>query len=66
MNIKFEHSGFNAAGERLYDLVIEGKIHASGLTIDEVVYRINRTDEECLGELRINCPEEFLPRHSRR
>lgn len=53
-------------GEKLYALRINGKLIEDGLSIDEVVRRINRADEEALGHRHIDTPEDKLPRPSRR
>ena len=53
-------------GEKLYALRINGKLIEDGLTIDEVIRRINRNDMECLGERHCQTPETQMPRHSRR
>ena len=51
-------------GEKLYALRINGKLIEDDLTIDEVIRRINRDDEECLGEK--HCPHMEEPKKSRR
>lgn len=63
--IEFTVSG-ERGGEKLYALRINGKLIEDGLTIDEVIRRINRNDEECLGERHSRTPEDIRPRHSRR
>lgn len=66
-DIKFTVTGADPnTGEKLYSLRINGKIVADGLTIDQVVRRIGREDEEELGERHIQLPEHLQPRHSRR
>ena len=47
--IRFEPAGVNEAGEKVWDLVIEGQTARKGLTMDQVVEAINRRDEERLG-----------------
>ena len=47
--IRFEPAGLNEAGEKVWDLVIEGQTARKGLTMDQVVEAINRRDEERLG-----------------
>lgn len=47
--IRFEPAGVNEAGEKVWDLVIEGQTARKGLTMDQVVETINRRDEERLG-----------------
>lgn len=47
--IRFEPAGVNEAGEKIWDLVIEGQTARKGLTMDQVVEAINRRDEERLG-----------------
>ena len=64
-DIEFSVSG-EREGEKLYALRINGKLIEDGLTIDEVIRRINRNDMECLGERHCQTPEDLRPRHSRR
>ena len=64
--IDFTVAGQLPNGEKLYELRIEGKLIQEGLTIDQVVRRICREDEECLGERSMTLPEDLRPRHSRR
>ena len=64
--IDFTVAGQLPDGEKLYELRIEGKLIQEGLTIDEVIRRINRSDEEALGETHMSLPEDLRPRHSRR
>ena len=63
--IEFTVSG-ERGGEKLYALRINGKLIENDLTIDEVIRRINRNDEECLGERHCQRPEDIRPRPSRR
>ena len=51
MDIRFTATGYLPGGEKVYRLIIDGKIIRDGLTLDEVVRAINRRDEERLGEL---------------
>ena len=64
-DIEFTVSG-ERCGEKLYALRINGKLIEDALTIDEVIRRINKDDEECLGERHCQRPEDIRPRHSRR
>lgn len=64
--IEFTVCGENAAGEKLYNLKVAGKIVSGPMTIDEVIYHINKADEMSLGERHIQIPEDRTPRHSRR
>ena len=48
--IKFECHAKRPDGEKLYRLVIDGRVVREGLTIDEVIEAINRRDEDRLGE----------------
>ena len=48
--IKFECHAKWPDGEKLYRLVIDGRVVREGLTIDEVIEAINRRDEDRLGE----------------
>lgn len=65
--IEFRQCGENQAGERIYNLWVNGKI-VSGepMTIDEVIRHINDQDTLRLGEKHIATPEDMQPRHSRR
>ena len=65
--IEFRQCGENQAGERLYNLWVNGKI-VSGepMTIDEVIRNINDQDTLRLGEQHLQRPEDRTPRHSRR
>lgn len=47
--IKFECHARRPDGEKLYRLVIDGRVVREGLTIDEVIRAINARDEESLG-----------------
>ena len=47
--IRFEPAGVNEAGEKIWDLVLDGQTARKGLTMDQVVEAINRRDEERLG-----------------
>lgn len=64
-DVEFTVSG-EREGEKLYALRINGKLIEDGLTIDEVIRRINQNDMECLGERHCQTPETQMPRHSRR
>lgn len=65
--IKFTVTGADAnTGEKLYSLCINGKIVADGLTIDQVVRRIGREDEEELGGRHMQLPEHLRQHYSRR
>ena len=44
--IKFECHAKRPDGEKLYRLVIDGRVVREGLTIDEVIRAINARDEE--------------------
>lgn len=48
--IKFECHAKRPDGEKLYRLVIDGRVVREGLTIDEVIEAINAQNEERLGE----------------
>lgn len=65
--IEFRQCGENQAGERIYNLWVNGKI-VSGepMTIDEVIRSINDQDALRLGEQHLQRPEDRAPRHSRR
>ena len=47
--IRFEPTGTNLAGEKIYRLNIDGETVREGLTIEQAVAIINRKDEERLG-----------------
>lgn len=47
--IRFESTGINLAGEKVYRLSIDGETVREGLTIEQAVAIINRNDEERLG-----------------
>lgn len=65
-DIEFKLCGENAAGEKLYNLKVAGKIVSGPMTIDEVIRHINEADELSFGERHMYIPEDLLPRHSRR
>lgn len=50
MRLKFEQDGTLPGGEKSYRLVIDGKVVAGGMSLDQVIAAINRRDEEKLGE----------------
>ena len=47
--IKFEQTGRRPDGEKLYRLVIDDEIRREGMTLDEVIAEIHRSDES-IGE----------------
>ena len=47
--IKFEQTGRNPGGEKIYRLVIDDRVIREGMTLDEVIAEIHRSDEEDLG-----------------
>lgn len=51
--IRFEPAGVNEAGEKVWDLVLDGQTARKDLTMDQVVEAINRRDEERLGWDRV-------------
>jgi len=44
--IKFEQTGRRADGEKLYRLVIGDEVRREGMTLDEVIAEIHRSDGE--------------------
>lgn len=53
VQIKFSRSGQSPNGQPLYTLSIDGRIVEAGLTIKEVVERINEHDELRFGEAHV-------------
>ena len=51
--IRFEQTGRNPGGEKIYRLVIDDRVIREGMTLDEVIAEIHREDEE-----------NFVARHS--
>ena len=47
--IRFEQTGRRPDGEKLYRLVIDDEIRREGMTLDEVIAEIHRSDES-IGE----------------
>ena len=47
--IKFEQTGRNPGGEKIYRLVIDDRVIREGMTLDEVIEEIHRSDES-IGE----------------
>lgn len=47
--IKFEQTGRRPDGENIYRLVIDDRVIREGMTLDEVIAEIHRSDEEDLG-----------------
>ena len=47
--IKFEQTGRRPDGEKLYRLIIDDEVRREGMTLDEVIAEIHRSDEEDLG-----------------
>ena len=47
--IKFEQTGRNPGGEKIYRLVIDDRVIREGMTLDEVIAEIHRSDES-IGE----------------
>ena len=47
--IKFEQTGRRPDGEKLYRLVIDDRVVREGMTLDEVIAEIHRSDES-IGE----------------
>ena len=47
--IKFTRQGVRADGEPLYRLEKDGEVLREGITLDDVIYAINRMDEERTG-----------------
>lgn len=47
--IRFEQTGARADGEKLYRLVIGDEVRREGMTLDEVIAEIHRSDES-IGE----------------
>ena len=43
--LEFKCQGFRTDGERLYRLVIDGRVIEEGMTIDQVIEEIYREDE---------------------
>lgn len=48
--IRFEQTGRNPGGEKIYRLVIDDRVIREGMTLDEVIAEIHREDETSLGE----------------
>ena len=46
--IKFEQTGRRPDGEKIYRLVIDDRVIREGMTLDEVIAEIHRSDEEDL------------------
>lgn len=47
--IRFEQTGRRGDGEILYRLIIDDRVIREGMTLDEVIAEIHRSDEEDLG-----------------
>ena len=47
--IRFEQTGRRPDGEKIYRLVIDDRVIREGMTLDEVIAEIHRSDEEDLG-----------------
>ena len=52
-DLEFKAVGKRPDGVMLYRLVIDGRTTGDHLTIDEVIARIDRRDEESLGERHV-------------
>lgn len=48
--IKFEQTGRRPDGEKLYRLVIDGKVVRENMILEEVIVEINRRDFQDLGK----------------
>ena len=54
--IKFEQTGRNPGGEKIYRLVIDDRVIREGMTLDEVIAEIHREDESKARNTSHECP----------
>jgi len=48
--IRFEQTGRRPDGEKLYRLIIGDEVRREGMTLDEVIAEIHRSDEQIAEE----------------